>query len=248
MSSSKPENREEFINWCLRRLGAPVIRINVAREQVEDIVDAALQKFHREHYNGSINLYLPAEVTAQVKQDRFFPLDKSIIAVERVLETNSVTTGQFSAEYGLISSTYPFALKGSGLASYTMAMQYLQTLRDVTSGRFKNHRFNMRMNRMFIDTDWSQVPEGRIFVVEATRALDPDEFTDIWDDQWLKRYATCLIKLQWGNNLRKMQNVQLVGGVQIDGLQIVTEANEELRDLEADILLSEQEPVMPFMA
>ena len=65
MSSSKPENREEFINWCMRRLGAPVIRINVAREQVEDIVDSALQKFHREHYNGSINFYLPAEVTAQ---------------------------------------------------------------------------------------------------------------------------------------------------------------------------------------
>lgn len=244
MSKSKPQTREEFAHYCLRRLGAPVIQINVAREQVEDAIDEALEYFWYNHHDGSIQMYLPAEVTDEVMTQRYFPLDDSIIGVQRVLETSSVAgSGVFSAEYQILSTVYPYALKGDGLLSYSMAMSYLETLKNVASGKTKHLRFNRHMDRLFIDTSWGVVSVGQMYVVEVTRRLDPEEFPQVWNDPFLKRYATALIKRYWGNALRKLQNVQLIGGVSIDGLQILTEANDELAALHQVVTSEYQEPV-----
>ncbi len=243
MSASKPETRKEFKAYCLRRLGAPVIQINVDNQQVEDLVDAALEYFGRNHHDGSIQMYVPVEATAQVIQDKYFPIDDSFVGVQRVLETSYQGSSQFSIEWQLMASTYPFALKGDGLLTYSMAMSYRETLKNVVSGKTKHIRFNRHMDRLFIDIDWNTVREGQIFVVEATRVLDPDEFPRVWNDPFLKKYATALIKRQWGNNLRKLRNVQLVGGVTIDAEGILQEAEAEIKELEESMILEHQEPV-----
>lgn len=243
MSASKPETRKEFKAYCLRRLGAPVIQINVDNQQVEDLVDAALEYFGRNHHDGSIQMYVPVEVTAEVLRDRYFPIDDSFVGVQRVLETSYQGSSQFSIEWQLMASTYPFALKGDGLLTYSMAMSYRETLKNVVSGKTKHIRFNRHMDRLFIDIDWNTVREGQIFVVEATRVLDPDEFPQVWNDPFLKKYATALIKRQWGNNLRKLRNVQLVGGVTIDAEGILQEAEAEIKELEESMILEHQEPV-----
>jgi len=243
MTISKPESRKEFKAYCLRRLGAPVIQINVDDQQVEDLIDVALEYFGRNHYDGSIQMYVPVEATAQVLKNKYFPIDDSFIGVQRVLETSYQGSSQFSIEWQLMASTYPFALKGDGLLTYSMAMAYRETLKNVVSGKTKNLRFNRHMGRLFIDIDWATVREGQIFVVEATRVLDPEEFPQVWNDPFLKKYATALIKRQWGNNLRKLRNVQLVGGVTIDAEGILQEAEQEIMTLEQSVTLEYQEPV-----
>lgn len=243
MSSTKPETRKEFKEYCLRRLGYPVIQINVDDKQVEDLIDVSLEFFWRNHYDGSIQQYLPVEVTNKILQDRFFPIDESIIGIKRVLETPILGSNSFSIEYQLAQNNLPFSLKGDGLISLTIAQSYFETLKFLTSGKTKSIRFNRHMGRLFIDIDWKTVKLGQIFVVEATRALDPDEFPQVWNDPFLKKYATALIKRQWGNNLRKLKNVQLVGGVTIDADGILQEADNEIKELEQAILLEYQEPV-----
>lgn len=247
MSASKPESRREFKEYCLRRLGAPVIQVNVDNLQVEDLIDQALEYFQRNHYDGSIQMYVPVEATAQVLADKFFPIDESFIGIQRVLETSYMGSGQFSIEWQMMAATYPFALRGDGLLTYSMAMSYRETLKNVVSGKTKDMRYNRHMDRLFIDISWNVVREGQIFVVEATRALDPDDFPNVWNDPFLKKYATSLIKRQWGNNLRKLRNVQLVGGVTIDAEGILAEAEKEIEDLEANMILEHQEPVSFIM-
>lgn len=244
MSKSKPATREEFAEYCLRRLGHPVIQINVSKDQVEDCIDEALEYFWYNHHDGSIQLYIPVEVTDQVMEDRYFPIDDSFIGIQRVLETaSSGGSGVFSAEYQILSTVYPYALKGDGLLSYNMAMSYLETLKNVATGKTKHLRFTRHMDRLFIDTSWGNVKSGQIFVVEATRRLEPDEFPQVWNDPFLKKYCTALIKRNWGSNLRKLQNVQLIGGVTIDGLQILQEATEELEKLHSVVTSEYQEPI-----
>ncbi len=243
MSASKPESRKEFKAYCLRRLGAPVIQINVDNQQVEDLIDVALEYFNENHYDGSIQVWLPVEATSTVLQNKYFPMDSTIIGVQQVLETSYQGSSQFSVEWQLMASTYPFALQGDGLLTYSMAMSYRETLKNVVTGKSKHLRFNRHMDRLFIDIDWRSVKQGQIFVVEATRVLDPEEFPRVWDDPFLKKYATALIKRQWGNNLRKLRNVQLVGGVTIDAEGILQEAETEIKELEDTMILENQEPV-----
>jgi len=243
MSVHKPANRNEFREYCLRRLGKPVIQINVEKNQVDDLIDEALEFFQRNHFDGSIHMYLPFTITAQALQDKFLEVDESIISVNNLIESSIYSGSMFSIEWQMMAQSYPFALKGDGLLTYSMAMSHRELLKMTLSGKTKPIRFNRHMNRLFVDMDWNQLKEGQTLVADAFRVLDPDEFTEVWNDPFFKKYATALIKRQWGNNLRKLKNVQLVGGVTIDGGEILQEAEAELKELKEEILLEHQEPI-----
>lgn len=243
MSASKPETRTEFREYCLRQLGKPVIQINVAPPQVEDLIDEAIEFFHRNHYDGVINQYLPVTVTERVLRDKFVEVDPSIISVNTLLESGLNSTSMFSVEWQMIAQAYPFSLQGGNLLTYDMAMSYREMLKMTLTGKTKPIRFNRHMNRLYIDTNWATVKEGQTFVADVFRTLDPDEFPNVWNDPFLKEYATNLIKRQWGNNLRKLRNVQLVGGVSIDGAEILQEAEARIKELKDECLLEHQEPI-----
>lgn len=243
MSTSKPESRSEFKEYCLRQLGKPVIQINVAPSQIEDSIDEALEYFHRNHYDGVISHYLPVAITERIIRDKFFEVDPSIISVVGILESSLNSSNMFSVEWQMIAQAYPFSLQKGNLLTYDMAMTYRETLKMTLTGKSKSFRFNRHMNRLYVDMSWANVKEGSILVAEVNRTLDPEEFPDVWNDPFLKEYATNLIKKQWGNNLRKLRNVQLVGGVSIDGAEILQEAENRIKEMREECLLGHQEPV-----
>lgn len=235
MSVTKPATRTEFKNYCLRRLGQPVIAVNVDPVQVDDCVDDAIRYFQLYHYNGSSQVFLPLTVTQDNINNKSFPVDDSIISITRLLESTYLGTNQFSAEWQLIANSYPYSLKGDGLLNYSMAMSYIDSVKSLISSKAKPIQFNLSLGTLYLNINWDTVKVGTPFVVEATMALDPNDFPAMWNDQFLKKYATALIKKQWGENLRKLRNVQLIGGVTIDAEGILQEALEEIKELEESL-------------
>ena len=105
-------------------------------------------------------------------------------------------------------------------------------------------RFNQHQNRLYLDMDWTNdVNADDFIIIECYRKLDPDSYTDIYDDIYLKRYATALIKKQWGANLSKFNGVQMLGGVTMNGADIFSQAQEEIQRLEEQIQLAFETPI-----
>jgi hypothetical protein len=133
------------------------------------------------------------------------------------------------------------------LIYYTAVRQQLELINQILVGQ-KPIRFNRHMNRLMIDMDWSaDVAQGTYIIVECWRILNPDEFTNVYNDMFLKRYATAQIKKQWGNNLKKFAGVQLPGGVTLNGEIIYQEATEEIRQIETEIQSRFELPVDMFV-
>ena len=122
-------------------------------------------------------------------------------------------------------------------------MKHLDFLSHLLVGE-KPLRFNQHQNRLYIDMDWTNdIAADEFLVIECYRKLDPDTFTDIYDDMYLKRYATALIKRQWGSNLSKFNGVAMLGGVTMNGENIYSQAIEEIQRLEEQIQLAYETPV-----
>lgn len=196
------------------------------------------------HYDGSETLYYPITITKEIIQSQSIPIDSSkFIGVNRLLESSFYGQSQFSVEWQLMASTYPYALKGDGLLTYYQAMQYQSLLRLMVSGKTKDIRFSRHTNRLHLNCDWSSLKEGQVFVAEVVQRIDPNDNPALWNDPFLKEYVTSLIKLQWGNNLRKLKGVQMIGGVQIDADGILNEAIQELQNLKENMIWKHQEPL-----
>lgn len=239
-----PSNKCEFKDYCLRRLGKPVIQINVSNSQIEDLIAEGVDYFQLYHYDGSETLYYPLTITKEIIQSQSIPIDSSkFIGVNRLLESSFYGQSQFSVEWQLMASTYPYALKGDGLLTYYQAMQYQSLLRLMVSGKTKDIRFSRHTNRLHLNCDWSSLKEGQVFVAEVVQRIDPNDNPAMWNDPFLKEYVTSLIKLQWGNNLRKLKGVQMIGGVQIDADGILNEAIQELQNLKENMIWKHQEPL-----
>ena len=114
-------------------------------------------------------------------------------------------------------------------------MRQLDFLDHILVGE-KPLRFNQHDNRLHIDMDWeNDLQVDEYLVIDAYRKLDPDTYTDVYDDIWLKRYTTALVKKQWGANLSKFNGVAMIGGVTLNGQQIYSEALQDVEKLETEI-------------
>lgn len=259
MSATKPATRDEFKNFCLRKLGEPVIRVNVAPEQVEDCIDQALEYFQRMHYDGSMQMLLPVEVTQEVKDQGYFKVDDSILGIKRVLSLggswnqsnpDAMLTFQWQMIAGAaraLSGCIGCSMCNNGMTQYMGYLQNMNNLRWLLGGDHTPMQWSRHTDRLYIFGNDTNLTVGTIVVVEATRVLIPDEFPQVWNDPFFKRYCTALIKQQWGNNLRKLRNVPLAGGVMIDGQSILEEAVAELEFLEANMQSEWMEPPMPMV-
>ncbi len=212
-------SRTEFKSYCLRKLGSPVIQINVADEQVEDRIDDALEYYQDYHYDAVEDTYLAHQITQTDMDNKYIPINNNIIGIKQVIPL-------FQSEN---SSTNMF--------------DHLQMVNEIITGRVPI-RYNRHVNKLYLDIDWTAaVSVGENIIIEATRVIDPDTYTDVWNDRWLKRYATALIKKQWGENLTKYEGVQLPGGITFNGSRILDEANQEIEKLEQEMSLSYELPV-----
>jgi hypothetical protein len=258
---AQPSSRQGLIDYCKRQLGAPVLEINVADEQLDDLVDDALQYFNERHFDGVSQTYLKYQITQDdidrgrgnvgiatttatatiggssetftfTENSNYLQVPASIIGVNKIFKfdgTNSVTNNMFSVKYQLFLNDIYF-WGSTELLTYAMTKTYLEDI-DFLLSTDKQIRFNQRMDRLYLDIDWASVSIGDYIVIDCWRLLDPNDFSRVWNDSFLKKYLTILIKKQWGQNLIKFQGVKLPGGVELNGRQIYDDAQRELDQL-----------------
>ena len=229
-------SREQLKEYCLRRLGAPVIEINVDGDQVEDRIDDAFQFYREYHYDAVEKVYLKHLITAEDITNQYLTMSDAITGIERVFPFMNKSTGTniFDIKYQILINDL-YTLMSTYLIYYTAVRQELELINQLLVGQ-KPIRFNRNMNRLYIDMDWAaDVVPGTYIIVDCWRILDPDTFTDVYNDMMLKKYATALIKRQWGENLKKFAGVQLPGGVTLNGEVIYQEAVAEILQIENDI-------------
>ena len=303
---SKPSTRAELKEYCLRKLGKPVIEINVDDDQVDDRIDEALSFFEDYHFDGTEKIYMKHQLTVEDINRRWIYAPDAVTFVTGVFpfDDSNASINMFDLRYQLrLNDLYDFT--SVSYVSYEITMQHIRTLQLLFSGT-PQFRFNRKQNKVFLDIDWTRdVLPGQYVVIECYRTLNPSTITltgtcattnasntvvgtgtifdqevlendfvtfgteslqiakinsptsitvrgpftanqsgvtmtsagysDVFNDRFLKKYATALIKLQWGNNLSKFAGIQMPGGVTLDGVRIMTEAREEIEKLEEEM-------------
>jgi len=237
--------RQSLIDYCLRRLGQPLIEINVDEDQLSERVDDAIEFFQEYHFDGVEKVFLKHTVTQDDIDNEYIGVIDPVISVLRVLPIpnfNAFQTGFFNEEYQMrLADLENF--QSSTMINWAMS----QTNFSLVSHLFSIQPtllFNRKQNRMYLETDWAnKFTDGTILIVEAYRALDPDAWPEVYNDMFLKKYLTALIKRQWGSNLSKYEGVQLPSGVTLNGKQIYDEAIEEINKIEEEMSLRYELPI-----
>lgn len=237
-------NKTEFIQYCLRRLGAPSINIEVTDAQIGDAYDDALKMLQDFHMNGYERQYLKHQLTQENIDNGYIPIPDAIIGVSKLFSLINPTTGNyiFDLNYQLHLNDLWDTGGGSGLAYYANIKQYTNMLDQMLNGQ-PLFRFNRVQNRLYFDIAKSKVSVGQWMLVECMKALTPEDFPELWAEPWFKKYTTALIKRTWGAQLKKFNNIVTVGNVSIDGQNIYNEAIQEIADLEIDLRAIYEEPV-----
>ena len=233
-----PQTRDQFKDYILRRLGAPVINVNVDDLQVEDRIDDAIALWQQYHYDGTQQVYLAHQVTALDKTNTYIALDPSIVGITRMLalSTSIGSTSIFSLNYQFAQSDLlQSAMSASSIVPLWMALTRLEFMQNVLVGQ-QPIRFNVHTGRVYIDMDWTRVSTGDYIMLEGYSKVDPTTYPDIWSDRWLLRYATALVKKMWGDNIKKFGNMQMAGGITFNGQKIWDEAVAEIEELEKQVM------------
>lgn len=184
---------------------------------------------------AATNFFVPGDI-----ENKYIPASDLVYGIIRVLPLYQATSSSknlFDLQYQLRLNDI-YNLTSTSLIYYTTVMQHMTTLDLLLNGK-PICRYNRLQNKIFLDIDWMstyKMDVGAYVIVEAYRALDPDEYTKMWSEPWLKHYVTALFKRQWGVNLTKFQGLQLPGGVTLDGKTMYDEATTEIKDLEDDIM------------
>ena len=259
---AQPASRTDLINYCKRQLGAPVLEINIADEQVDDLVDDALQYFHERHFEGVVQTFLKYKITQDdidrgrgkgsnnpvgivtttatstvgisstfsfEENSNFLQIPPAVLGINKIFRfdgSNTVTNNMFSVKYQLfLNDVYTFS--STEILSYAMTKRYLEDL-DFALGTEKYIRFNKRQDRLYLDFDWGAASKDDYLIIDCYRLIDPNDFTRVYNDSFLKKYLTALMKRQWGQNLIKFQGVKLPGGIELNGRQIYDDAEKDL--------------------
>ena len=281
---SKPASRQELIDYSLRRLGEPVVEINVADEQIDDLIDDGIQYFQERHFDGVERMYLKYKLTeddinrgtAQVggtntlgitttsgisttvsgmsdmtnsfyETSNFIQVPDSVIGIEKVFkfDSSTISDGMFSIKYQLfLNDLYQF--NSIELLQYSMVKTYLEDI-DFLLTTDKQIRFNKRQGRLYLDIDWGSETKDTYLIIDCYRILDPNTFTGVYNDSFLKKYVTSLIKRQWGQNLLKFRGTRLPGGVELNGRELYEDAERELEDIKQRMTQEYELPPYDFI-
>jgi|TARA_R100001460_G_scaffold28152_1_gene56469 hypothetical protein len=263
----KPATRQQLIDYSLRKLGAPVLEINLDDDQIDDLVDDALQYFNERHFDGVEEMFLKHEFTQDeidrgrantgpdssntagivtttgtsttisgygtttstfIENSNFIQIPDSVIGIEKIFkfDSSSISGGMFSIKYQLfLNDLYYF--NSVELLQYSMVKSYLEDI-DFLLTPDRQIRFNKKQNRLYLDMDYKSLRAGDFIVIDCQRILDPDNFTKIYNDMFLKMYLTAIMKRQWGQNLIKFRGVKLPGGLELNGREIYEDGQRDL--------------------
>ena len=263
---ANPATRTELVKYAKRQLGAPVLEVNVADEQIEDAMDDAIQIYQNRHMDGVELMYLKHRITQDfldsikasniagsptstgittttgtanitgignttfdfVENQNFIQIPDAVIGIERVfkLDNRLISTNMFNINYQLMLNDVYF-FSSMELMGYTLTKRYLEDLDHILHPE-KQIRFNRRQSRLYLDVDYSSMQPNDWLIIRCYRVLDPNDYTKVYNDPFLKKYFTALMKKQWGQNLIKFQGVKLPGGVELNGRQIYEDALGEI--------------------
>ena len=243
-----PTTRSAFKEYCLRRLGKPVIEINVDEDQVEDRIDDALRYYWDYHFDGAEKIYYKHAVTSTDRSNKFITLPENIIgavSIFSIADPSIRSDDLFNIRYQIALNDL-YTLTSVSMLPYYMVMENLALIAEMLVGK-QPIRYNRHMNKLYVDMDWNTLQDGEFLLVEAYQIVDPNDYQDVWKDQWLMRYSTALIKRQWGANLSKFTGMTLPGGVQFNGQTLYNEAIQEIDTLEHEMINSYSLPVLDMV-
>ena len=282
---AQPNTRQGLIDYGKRQLGFPVLEINIADEQYDDLIDDALQTFHDRHMDGVEKMYLKHKIDEQfvntvratdheggetsvgittttatasitgvgttvhsfVETQNYIQIPDAVIGVEKVwkVDSRAIASNMFNLTYQIfLNEIYYFS--SMELLSYTQTKRYLEDI-DFILHPDKQIRFNRRQNRLYIDSDYSSMKEDDYLIIECYRTIDPNDFTKVYNDPFLKKYFTALLKKQWGSNMMKFRGVKMPGGVELNGREIYDEGVKELDVLDEKMSSTYELPVMDMI-
>jgi hypothetical protein len=262
---AQPSSRAELKEYCLKQLGKPVLEINVDDDQIDNLIDDAIQYFYERHYDGIDRVFLKHKLTPATKSTlsestpegsetisgpivgagltsltyvegvNYLPLPDTIIGVNNILKINSNTMsgGIFNFKYQLfLNDVYHYG--GLDILNYAMVKTYLEDL-DFLLNPNAQVRFNKLNHKLYLDIDWNVVGNNEYIIIDCYRIVDPTDAPRLYNDWWLKKYLTALIKKQWGQNMIKFNGVLLPGGVQLNGRQLYDDGVTEVEKMEQQL-------------
>ena len=236
-------SRDQFKEYCLRKLGKPVIEINVDEDQVEDRVTEAISYYWDYHFDGAEKVFYKYQVTQQDINNKYIIMPDNIIGVVNLFEVGAAlnTNNLFNIRYQIALNDL-YTLTSVSMVPYYMALQHIQFLEQFLVGK-QPLRYNRILNKCYIDMDWTIVNVDSYLILEAYQVVDPEQYTRGYNERGLQNYATTLIKEQWGTNLKKFAGMQLPGGLTFNGQQIYDEAVNERKVMEQEMISSYSLPV-----
>ena len=265
---AQPASRTELRDYCLRQLGFPVLEVNVDDDQIEDAIDDALQYYRERHYDGVERMYLKHLFTADdetkfetsdtvtsingtdwEERNRYIEIPSHVMGISRVfgLASNAIRNNLFGIEYQIFLNDL-YAVGSLDMLNYYMVKQWMETIDMVlNNGSFVEYRFNQRQDRLYLDVGKDMLDEDVYVIIDCYRALDPDTFTQVYNDSFMKLYLTALIKRQWGRNLSKFKGVKLPGGIELNGGEILQQAESELADIRSRMMSEFELPPLDFI-
>ena len=266
-------SRQGLLDYCLRRLGYPVIEINVDEDQLNDRLDDALQYFHERHFDGIERVYLKHRLSKEeintfrtsttqtsanslvgistsnyVEAQNFIPLPDTVIGVNSIfkVDASTISSGLFNIKYQLfLNDLYYYG--ALDLLNYAMVKTYLEDISRIINPDVQL-RFNKKNHRLYIDIDWQQMSDGQFLIIDCYRIVNPADAPAVYNDWWLKTYLTSLIKKQWGQNLTKYNNVQLPGGITLNGDKIYQDGQNEIEKIEYQLKNEYELPPLDMIA
>lgn len=243
---TQPTSRATLKDYCKRKLGHPVIQLNLDDDQMEDLIDDGLEIFQEYHFDGTYPTFAKIQLTADDITNKYVTVEDGLIGIKAVLPFYNDT----SSSSNMFSVNYQYALNDlytmgslNSFSDYVFTQQKLSMIYNLFQG-LPRFRFNRHMNRVFLDIDWeADVKAGDYIVFEAYKIVDPATYADIWKDIFLKKYVTSLFKRQWGQNLIKFEGMQLPGGITLNGRQLYDDAVQELEKMDEELSLKYELPV-----
>ena len=243
-----PTTKATFKEYCLRKLGKPVIEINVDDDQVDDRIDEAIRYWYDYHFDGSEKIYYKHAITDTDVTNKYITLPENIIGAVSIFSIGDPSLSSddlFNIRYQIALNDV-YTLTNVSLVPYYMVMEHLALMTELLVGK-QPIRYSRHKDRLHVDMDWNTVAVGSFLLVEAYEVVDPETFTDAYNDRWLQNYATTLIKEQWGSNLTKFTGMSLPGGVQFNGEKIYNDAVDARTKMEQEMISSYSLPVLDMI-
>lgn len=236
MAQNFIESRDDLKDYILRRLGSPLLKINVSDDQIDDRIDDSLMKFSEFHADSTVTLFQKHVITAADVANQWVPIPPNVISIRRIIPlidggiSGSSGLAMFDPKFQFLQSDLlSFGAKDMSLSHLTILQSYIRQMQSDMSGLSEIVQFSRHLGRLYIYVDWGDdIKEGSIIIIESTRIITEDDNGSIFNNSWIRDYTTSLVKYQWGSNLSKYQGITMVGGVTFNGEQIMNEAKEEI--------------------